>query len=61
MNAAGPTQVQNAQSDPNPVDNEAQLSRQRVLKWALLGLLVVAGLITLVWWLVVTFYLAFLL
>ena len=61
MSTVGTTHVRNAQSDADAADHEAQLSRQRVLKWVLLGLLVAAGLITLIWWLLIAFSLALLL
>ena len=61
MNIAEPTQKRNTGSDADAADNEAQLSRSRVLQRALLGLLVVGGLITLAWWLLIAVGLALLL
>ena len=61
MNIAEPTQERNTGSDADAANGEAQPSRPRVLKWALLGLLLAAGLVTLVWGLLIAFSLALLL
>ncbi len=61
MNIAEPIQEWNTGSDADAADHEAQLSRQRVLKWVFLGLFVAAGLITLIWGLLIAFSLALLL
>ena len=55
MSAAEPTQDRNTETDADAADNDTQPSRQGVLKWVLLGLLVAAGLITLIWWLLIEF------
>ena len=53
MSPAQPTQKQNTGSDADAADNKTQPSRLRVLGWALPGLLVIGGPITLVWWLLI--------
>ena len=60
MSSVETTQGRNVRSEPDAADHETQPSRQRVLGWVLVSLLVAAGLITLVWWLVITYYLLFL-
>ena len=58
MGITEPTQDRNTESDADAADNEAKLSRHRGPAWVLLGLLVVGGLITLVWWLLIAVGLA---
>ena len=61
MGIAEPTQDRNTETDADAADNEIQRSRPGVLNWALLGLLVAAGLITLLWGLLIAVGLALLL
>ena len=61
MSAVGTTHVRNTRSEPDAADHETQPSRQRVLKWVLVSLLMAAGLITLVWGLLIALSLALLL
>ena len=61
MSTAEPTPEWNAYSDAGAADIRAQPSKQEVLKWVLLGLLVIGGLIMLAWWLLIVFPLAILL
>ena len=60
MSAAKPTQDRDTGCNADEADNEAQSPNPGRLEKVLLGLLVAAGLITLVWWLAITFYLFFL-
>ena len=61
MSAAEPTQDRNTETDTGAAGNDTRPSRQEALRWLLLGLLVAAGLITLIWWLMIAFSLALLL
>ena len=60
MSAAEPKQDRDTRTDVDAAQNSAQPSEPGRSERVLLGLLVAAGLITLVWWLAMTFYLFFL-
>ena len=60
MSAVGTTHVRNVRSEPDAADHETQPSRHRVLGWVL-SLFIAAGLITLIWWLLIAVSLALLL
>ena len=61
MSPAQPTSERNTESDADAADNEAKLSRHTGPEWVLLGLIVAAGLVTLVGWLLITLSLTLLL